>query len=482
MAHKGVLLVNEPGKEMPEKAYLALLASKPNQVGYCVAADGILNIDFRAPFNHADFSELLKSFSDHRTLSYIAEYDKGFPKEDHQPYVMLRNPDEKADPLICVFIEGDFSDVKKPKQTGTAETILFDEHINPLFDEYCNNTDKPSVKDFFAWLDDPATVTSIQSLIKTRGVIAFYSHQGDFRMFERNALAYKGDWGYMSQASGYSDVTAPASGRAKFFKTEGTASTSAKKEEAAPVQGASQPSAVRSATTEAVAEGKVRVRPVQGLDNRTKQNFYSELIGMTPGKDSPGGGWKQGVYIDVNVTPKLLDKHKAGQVECANAMMKALLDSALAEYSKSELKSSTATPPAVTNGKAPTTNEEIAQIPAGQLKAFDEVLLKNPAMAKVSQEMGLPTLEQIKAWEEKYSTFEEKTAYPLSKLALWPHWGRALLARDCYALAGLALTSALHENIRLKREILQLQAKYATEVKPEEPAKPEGRAKFFKTA
>ena len=200
---QGVILVKNQKFLIPDDLLAKTVELNKTAAGCALVMPGNKYIDIDAGIGAIPLSDAKKAqeaFKEATVLFWYVNAPSGaFLKEDLQPFVLIRDSNEK--PILVAFLEGDFSAYKELDSSHTNEFFAIQKHILPKFTKLYgfvgNNIDK-----LMAELDDPVIRGELIQNAGTRGTITFLAGTGQISTFHNNDLKRDYVWGWTSNAFG----------------------------------------------------------------------------------------------------------------------------------------------------------------------------------------------------------------------------------------------------------------------------------------
>lgn len=207
--NKTIILVREPGVDLPEAYIRKVLTACPNGGGYSVQSKNdkgepeLITDNMNTAPTLDDVQELLKGYSSHRILLAFNKLEKTDEKF-LQPYHVAIDGD---DILLSFGIDGTFPamiEAGSTEESLFAQRVMFP-NIQKLIKFSGGDQDK-----FLAELRDPTFVEMVMSRIGDRGAFCFLLPTGEPIWLGKNTLGSTFPWGQVSDTLGYTETPAAA--------------------------------------------------------------------------------------------------------------------------------------------------------------------------------------------------------------------------------------------------------------------------------
>lgn len=416
--------------------------------------DGVMDWD--------NFNSFQEEFKDEAVLFFLGEMKDGYFQEDVQPFVIIED-DGKGQ--VVAFIEGDYSNMVNTGSNRTPEYHMKDKVLVPALEKYLENSKEPSLDGLMQYAGSPEVRKTILEASAGRCVVKLLAATGEITTFTRGAEAGRFDWGEISNPPVKAEEPKKRS-FADMFKKKSEAKAENKKpveEQKTVIHKVEEPKKTEAAVIDSAAPaGKVWARPKAGTPDKAMKKWNEKFVGGLH------KGWKDRPWVAID--PKQADAN----TEFKDQMVAAL---AKAEAEKNS-KSSVPFVKNLDNKHIPSVASDVPIIPPTQLEAFKKTFLEHADIKKLMEGVqGIPTPEQLKAFEKKYPSFFEKTGVHIQQTLGWPHHKRADLCVNYPHLAAVLLSGVSNELCKMLNEHPNKE-----EEKAEEPVKVKRTFSFRKSA
>lgn len=449
-SQQAVLIQKNRDQLVPIEIYQRVLDQlQPNRMGYAGVIDNSLLLDHCKVMAADEFKALQDEYKDVTILFHLSKGPaEGFDDRDKQPSVLSEDEDTQ-EPYVVGFAEGQFGKYAKPKGPRMEETLMMDELIMGHLNAYFEADKEPSIEKFMAYLKDPRIENDIKGAITGRGVVKLLANTGEICTFANNTQGKKYDWGEISISYDPPEQKAEAPKRRGFGQRMPKASEpSPSPAEAAPQlppppgetvlpdKKEEEPKKEEEVKTAASSKfppkaGHAWVKPISGQSKAFYKSWYEKAIGFVPqhGKEPYPMGWKA---------------HPAVCVPFEKVPDRSLFAETNQPYSKIA--------EAITKGAAKNVEAQHIQssvVPATQLTAFHKTFMERADIKAYNQGVKAPpSLDEVKAWEDKEATWFEKTKIPVMSTLGWPPAARKELHNNYPHLAELRSAALTHELVK----------------------------------
>lgn len=236
--HMGTIVVKNKDGMVPDDLLSSILKTHGAYVGMAYAIDGhvhVTKLKKTVPF--ATIKGALEKFKDKMLMSFFgSSSDELIEMADVQPFVLLE--DEKKNPLVVAYLDGDFSQFDKADSTHSGQYFAVQNYIIPRISKMW----KYAGGDFTKFTEELRDATFEQDIVNTmigdRGSIAFLTGNGDVEIYSvaGDDSTIEGDWGWSSDDHEEEPVAAEAGDELLSALTAPTAKTEVPKGSARSLQ------------------------------------------------------------------------------------------------------------------------------------------------------------------------------------------------------------------------------------------------------
>lgn len=324
--NNGIIIWNKAGETI-DRAYLEkVLGTNPNAVGIAVKhpKEGLVITKGTKVPSIDELMGMLEHAKDFEAGLWMAHIVEDQLKDKNlQPFVLK---DPEGNPMMAVFIEGDFPKFTLPGTDTTEELNMLQKAIGPVLMDNMELA-KGDFSNFLDRLSSETFEANVSGHIGHRGALVFFPKEGDPISIATNELGREFDWGATSQYLGY-DPDAVKEQEPKKSSGWGF-DFGAKAEETAPKAPEEQPVVpknepeVKPIKTEtaikpaSVPEVKLKeemktIKVDPKLDGKARRRFIRNALGLKSNEQMPEGWHKKDYEIVVPIS-KLKDFKSAGE-------------------------------------------------------------------------------------------------------------------------------------------------------------------------
>ena len=195
----GVLMGSNEGQSIPTPVLTKAGQLFPDYVGIAMLGnDGKFAISRGIKPDMAkaiaSIEEIQKENVGEKLFVYFGKSPTGYLPDDLQPYVVLQ--DNKGEPLILAFAEGDYTPFTHDDSTKSREFFFIDELVRPTIDEAFAGDLEALLKK----LEGPLTRKNFMNAITGRGECLLLCANGSNPKFTKNAATFGRDytWGWIT--------------------------------------------------------------------------------------------------------------------------------------------------------------------------------------------------------------------------------------------------------------------------------------------
>ena len=470
---KGVIILRRRNKELPEPYLDRVLEHNKSAVGAAFADRGELLLSSVANTTVDKIKktalETDKAFRDYPLLFSFFNHTSALLDEDKQPHVLLRN--DKNDPIVAAFLEGDFSNMEQADSSHSDEYEAVQELIIPKFEKMFKEAGG-KVDQFMGMLQDKLVKREMQTLFN-KGSITIIACTGEIVTFAKGSDNKEFPWGWTTNSYGYERPTAEelkkpepkSAAQSKLDKIKAALADVEDEDEdedteedeaaqgavAADVAAKSEAAPKTSKISDSDYEIVMLAPPASETSNNRIKKWYRKHYGSTP------NNWSDKPAVPVR---RLRAKGEAPKppVEVAGKT-----DTRIpVEATKPKDTSVQHIPSAAADAKSEqVTDEVLPVIPPREKKWVNDTFLAE-AIDDKSQEIVDP--KEYQAFEEKYPTFAQ--AFNLDNL----HKTFGISFENLLRLVKEAPVAAAVLLFNYRTGYMQYQADKAKQQKPSEPA------------
>lgn len=206
MQHKGIIVVKNQGKQVPDQFLEKVLEKYPSCYGVAFATEGDVLVDrTRGTLTLEDLKDQLENIlKDHTVTMFFGEFPNDFNDDDIMPMVLLGTNES---PLLISFVEGDFSAYKQEESKHSDQFFFTHKVLIPQAKQIYDLTEGNWDKVMGALQQDHTKRMLLNGV--DAGCITLLDHRGELVSHVAGTESAKFDWGFTSQTLGYKEGTYP---------------------------------------------------------------------------------------------------------------------------------------------------------------------------------------------------------------------------------------------------------------------------------
>lgn len=201
--HSGVTFMVKKGCDVPKDYLFRVASNNPSCAGAATVVDGsVLMQIFNTPCPVEGYEDIRKELKEQDVFFWSGNHPGDVGAEDIQPFVL--NTDEKDNPIIVLFIEGNFHGTPPEGSNHSPAWHLMQEDIAPKIAQLARLVDGDLDK-LLGEMQSPLFKKDMDRLSIDHGNITFLIANGDkaeHLVFGNNPTVGF-SWGWTSQAYGY---------------------------------------------------------------------------------------------------------------------------------------------------------------------------------------------------------------------------------------------------------------------------------------